>query len=73
LTGPPPESKTETVTVRIEVGGTSVVPTTRFQTVSVEEYFEMYLGASEAPAVDPAAQTPAETAAPAPASPGVAQ
>jgi serine/threonine protein kinase len=75
LTGPSPESKTETVSVRIEVGGTTVVPTTKFQTVSVEEYFEMYLGASEAPAVDPAAQTPAETAAPAPApaSPGVAQ
>ena len=75
LTGPSPDSKPETVSVRIEVGGTNVVPTTRFQTVSVEEYFEMYLGASEAPAVDPAAQAPAETAppAPAPASPGVAQ
>jgi hypothetical protein len=71
LTGPPPESKTETVSVRIDVGATSVVPATRFQTVSVEEYFEMYLGGSE----EPAAPAPAETAAaaPAPAPTGVAQ
>jgi Protein kinase domain len=63
LTGPPPESKTETVSVRIDVGATSVVPATRFQTVSVEEYFEMYLGGRE----EPAAPAPADTAAAAPA------
>ena len=49
LTGPPPESKTETVSVRIDVGATSVVPATRFQAVTVEEYFELYPVAGEGP------------------------
>ncbi len=43
LAGPPPESKNETVTLRVEVGQTSVVPITHFQSLSVEEYFEEYL------------------------------
>ena len=74
LTGPPPESKTETVSVRIDVGGTSVVPPTRFQAMTVEEYFELYLGTGD-PAATPAIPAPAETAAaaPAPAPTGVAQ
>ena len=66
LTGPPPESKTETVSVRIDVGGTSVVPPTRFQAMTVEEYFELYLGTGDT-AATPAIPTSAETAAPAPA------
>jgi serine/threonine protein kinase len=51
LAGPSPESKTETVTLRVEVGRTSVVPITRFQALTVEEYFEPYLGAGYTPAV----------------------
>jgi hypothetical protein len=50
LAGPPPESKTETVTLRVEAGRTSLVPITRFQSLTVEEYFEQYLGSSYAPA-----------------------
>ncbi len=61
LTGPPPESKTETVSVTVEAGGTAVVPVPRFQSLSVDEYFEQYIGAGDAPAV-PAA-TPSESAA----------
>jgi hypothetical protein len=63
LTGPAPESKTETVTVRVDVGGTTVAPVARFQSMSVEEYFEQYIGAGDAPAPE---------AAPAPASPPAA-
>jgi hypothetical protein len=76
LAGPAPESKTETVTVRVDVGGTSVVPITRFQSMTVEQYFEQYLGSTETPSSSstpdgpaPAAAVPAAPAA----SPGVAQ
>jgi hypothetical protein len=68
LTGPPPESKTETVTVRIDVGGTSVAPTARFQSMSVEEYFEEYIGAGDAPAPE-TTQAPADLSTAAPPSP----
>ncbi len=44
LTGPPPESKKETVTLRVEAGRTNAVPITRFKSLTVEEYFEEYLG-----------------------------
>jgi hypothetical protein len=44
LAGPPPESKKETVTLRVEAGRTNVVPITRFQSLTVEEYFDEYLG-----------------------------
>jgi hypothetical protein len=67
LTGPAPESKTETIGVTIEAGGTAVVPVTRFQGMSVDEYFEQYIGAGDAPAAVPAAP-PSE-----PAATGVAQ
>jgi hypothetical protein len=66
LTGPSPESKTETVSVTIEANGTAVVPVTRFQGLSVDEYFEQYIGAGDAPAVT--AAPPSE-----PAATGVAQ
>ena len=70
LTGPPPESKAETITVRIDAGGTSVVPAPRFQRMSVDEYFEQYIGAGDAPGAvtaapaDPAAATAAPATAP---------
>lgn len=44
LAGPPPESKTQTVTLRVNVGQTSVAPVTRFESLTVEEYFDEYLG-----------------------------
>jgi len=57
LTGPPPESKVVTVTVRVDVNGVAVVPITKFRTVTPEQYFEQYLGSSTASA-------PAETGQP---------
>ena len=78
LTGP--DSKVTTVTARVDVGGVAVAPPARFQTVTVEEYFEQYLAAGSAaggapaagaapdPSGAPAAATP--PAAPAPASGG---
>ena len=69
LTGPPPESKVTTVTMRVEVGGVAVVPVTRFQTMTAEQYFEPYLGASTATSTAPPAAAPvaaSEAGAPAP-------
>jgi hypothetical protein len=69
LTGPPPESKVVTVDVRVDMNGVAVVPITRFQTVTPEQYFEQYLvsaaSGETAPAVQPAqtgATTPPATA-----------
>jgi hypothetical protein len=67
LTGPPPESKTETVSVRVEVGGSAIVQAPRFRGVTVDEYFEQYIGAGDAPPAEPAVEAPAATAIPAPA------
>jgi hypothetical protein len=47
LTGPPPESKKETVTVRVEAGGRIDVPVTRFTPLTVDEYFDEYLGGTK--------------------------
>jgi hypothetical protein len=47
LAGPPPQSKKETVTLRVNAGQTSVAPVTRFQSLSVEEYFDEYLGGGQ--------------------------
>jgi len=44
LAGPPPESKKQTVTLRVNDGQTSVAPVTRFESLTVEEYFDEYLG-----------------------------
>jgi Protein kinase domain len=44
LAGPPPQSKTETVTLRVNAGQTSVAPVTPFQSLTVEEYFDESLG-----------------------------
>jgi serine/threonine protein kinase len=56
LAGPSPEAKTETVTLRVEAGRTSVVPITRFPALTVEEYFEQYVGSSYVPAATGGAQ-----------------
>jgi hypothetical protein len=53
LTGPAPASPVATVTVQVGVGGVSVIPLQRFQTMTAEEYFEQYLG-SAAPSAEPA-------------------
>jgi len=69
LTGPPPESKVTQVSVRVDVGATSVVPVTRFISMTAEEYFEEYLDGRDAlssPASAPAAAEPTPSPAPAP-------
>jgi hypothetical protein len=68
LTGPPPESKTAQVSIQVTVGGRSLTPVTRFQSPTVEQYFEQILAVEAPPAVDPAALAPGDPAAPAPAS-----
>ena len=65
LTGP--NSKVATINVRVDVGGVAVAPMARFQTVTVEEYFEQYLGSGLAglPAPEsPAAPASAQSAPP---------
>ena len=71
LTGP--GSKTSTVTAHVTVGGIAVAPMARFETMSVEQYFEQYLG-SAGSATDPASPAaPGGPAAPAaPVAPGPA-
>jgi len=72
LTGPPPESRTETVTVQVGADGVTVAPITRFQAITPEQYFEQYLGsvtpgaanepadaAGATPSAQPAAALPA--------------
>jgi hypothetical protein len=62
LTGPSPEAKTQTVRVTVQVGGTTVVPVTRFQSMSVDDYFEQYIGAGDAPGVPEPVPAPTGTA-----------
>jgi hypothetical protein len=69
LTGP--DSKVTTVTARVDVGGVAVAPPARFQTVTVEEYFEQYLAAGSAAGGAAAAQ-PDPPGAPASATPSSA-
>jgi len=47
LAGPPPQSKKETVTLRVNAGQAIVAPVTRFQSLTVEEYFDEYLGGAQ--------------------------
>jgi hypothetical protein len=84
VAGPPPESQTQRITVRVDPNGSSVAPLVRFQAITPEVYFEQYLTAptpptEPAPASDtaaaPAPQPHAQPAAaqPAPAQPAAAQ
>ena len=56
VTGPPPESAPQQITVQVEPNGATVAPTIRFRTLTPEEYFEPYLTAPVAPA-DPSLAT----------------
>jgi len=58
-----PDSKTATVSAHVAVGGIAVAPMARFDSVTVEQYFEQYLGASTA-STGPAAPA-ADAASPA--------
>jgi serine/threonine-protein kinase len=48
VTGPPPESQRQTLTVQVEPSASTVAPLIRFRTVTPEEYFEEYLAAPTA-------------------------
>jgi len=66
-----PDSKTATISAHVAVGGIAVAPMARFDSVSIEQYFEQYLGGSVA-STEPAAPAPVAGAAPAPAAPPAA-
>jgi hypothetical protein len=72
LTGPLPDLRTERVSVRVDVGGTSIVPVTRFQAVTAEEYFEQYLGSPAAGSDTSAAAEPVASSAATASTPAVA-
>jgi hypothetical protein len=55
LTGP--NSKTVTVSAHVSVGGVAVAPMARFDTVTVEQYFEQFLSGSAGAPTEPAAAT----------------
>jgi hypothetical protein len=64
VTGPPPESQAQNVTVRVDPGASTVTPLIRFRTLTAEEYFEEYLSAPTA-----STEEGASSAAPVPATP----
>jgi hypothetical protein len=71
VTGPPPESQPQQVTVQVQPNAGTVVPTMQFRALTPEEYFEQYLAAPTAPA-DPSLATPGTPSATTPpaAAPG---
>ena len=74
VTGPPPESQTQRITVRVEPNGSIVAPLVRFQVITPEDYFEPYLSAPAPPAEStPAADTAAAPEPQSPAEPAAAQ
>jgi serine/threonine protein kinase len=66
VTGPPPESEAQRITVTVAANAGTVAPTIRFRTVTPEEYFEQYLAAPTAP-VDPSTPSPDATSTTTPA------
>lgn len=71
VTGPPPESQTQRITIEIQRDATAEAPLVRFRMLTPEEYFEQYLAAPTAPTLDPSAApgTPTQPATPTPSSP----
>ena len=66
VAGPPPESRSEQVSVRVETGVPVVAPLVRFRVVTPEEYFAPYL-------VSPSNPTTSETGRAAPDEPAAAE
>jgi hypothetical protein len=76
VTGPPPESQAQRITVQVQPNAGTIAPTIQFRTLTPEEYFEQYLTTPVAPA-DPSLATPGTPSAttpsaPAPGSPAAA-
>jgi hypothetical protein len=70
VTGPPPESQEQRLTVRVDPNGSSVAPLARFRVITPEEYFEPYLTAPASP--DAPGTSPADSAGVAAPQPPVA-
>jgi predicted Ser/Thr protein kinase len=68
VTGPPPESEPQRITVQVAANAGTVAPTIRFRPLTPDEYFEQYLVAPVAP-VDPSLATPGTPATTTPATP----
>ena len=74
VTGPPPESQTQRITVHVDANGASVAPLVQFQAITPEAYFEQYLTAQAPPAEPAPASDTAAAPAPQPAAqPAAAQ
>jgi hypothetical protein len=71
VTGPPPESEPQRITVQVAANVGTVAPTIRFRPLTPEEYFEQYLVAPVAP-VDPSLATPGAPATTTPVTPAPA-
>jgi hypothetical protein len=65
VTGPPPESQTQRVTVRVDSNASNAAPPVRFRVMTPEDYFEPYLAAPVTPAEPPVEPAAAQTPAPA--------
>ncbi len=68
MTGPPPESQTQRITVQVVTGAATAVPLIKFRALTPEEYFEEYLAAPTTPEAGTAPVEP-PPATPAPSSP----
>ena len=66
VTGPPPESQTQRLTVRVDSNASNVMPPVQFRVITPEDYFEPYLAAPPVTPVEPPVQ-PAAAQTPAPA------
>jgi hypothetical protein len=64
VTGPPPESQTQQLNVRVEPQGTTIAEPAKFHVVTPEEYFEQYLASSVVPAPADAAAAGSPTSPP---------
>jgi len=71
LTGPPPESQTQQMTIQVQQDTTTDAPLVRFRMLTPEDYFEQYLAAPTAPTIDSGAapRQAAPQAVPTPSSP----
>ena len=74
VTGPPPESQTQRLTVRVDPNGSNVAPPVQFRVITPEDYFEQYLNAPISPTAPapPAADTAAAAPPQAPVQPAAA-
>jgi hypothetical protein len=52
VTGPPPESQAQQITIEVQQDATTEAPLVRFRGLTAEEYFEQYLAAPTAPTLD---------------------